>query len=72
MDSGINKIPKLIEETPYQGAKSFSVKGAMKLFEKGKAVMSQVKADGTYRNAIIRGGDVELISRQGSINTYWC
>jgi hypothetical protein len=37
----------------------------MKLFEKGKAVMSQVKADGTYRNAIIRGGDVELISRQG-------
>jgi hypothetical protein len=27
MDSGINKIiPKLIEETPYQGAKSFSVK----------------------------------------------
>jgi hypothetical protein len=44
MDSGINKIiPKLIEETPYQGAKSFSVKGAMKLFEKGKAVMSQLK-----------------------------
>jgi hypothetical protein len=41
--TGINKIiPKLIEETPYQGAKSFSVKGAMKLFEK-KAVMSKLK-----------------------------
>lgn len=70
MDSGINKvIPKLIEETPYQGAKSFSEKGALKLFEKGKAVMSQVKADGTYRNAIIRSGDVELISRQGEVST---
>jgi DNA ligase-1 len=70
MDSGINKvIPKLIEETPYQGAKSFSEKGAMKLFEKGKAVMSQVKADGTYRNAIIRSGEVELISRQGEVST---
>lgn len=70
MDSSINKvIPKLIEETPYQGAKSFSEKGALKLFEKGKAVMSQVKADGTYRNAIIRTGDVELISRQGEVST---
>jgi len=70
MDSGINKvIPKLIEETPYQGAKSFSEKGALKLFEKGKAVMSQVKADGTYRNAIIRSCEVELISRQGEVST---
>jgi hypothetical protein len=41
----------------------------MKLFEKGKAVMSQVKADGTYRNAIIRSGEVELISRQGEVST---
>lgn len=70
MDSGINKvIPNLIEETPYQGAKSFSEKSALKLFEKGKAVMSQVKADGTYRNAIIRSGEVELISRQGEVST---
>jgi len=70
MDSGINKvIPNLIEETPYQGAKSFSEKGALKLFGKNKVVMSQVKADGTYRNAIIRGGEVELISRQGEIST---
>jgi len=70
MDSSINKcIPNLIEETPYQGAKSFSEKGALKLFEKGQAVISQVKADGTYRNAIIRGGEVELISRQGEVST---
>lgn len=70
MDSGINKvIPNLIEETPYQGAKSFSEKGAVKLFGKGKIVMSQVKADGTYRNAIIRSGEVELISRQGEVSS---
>ena len=70
MDSGINKIlPKLIEETPYQGAKSFSEKGALKLFEKRKSVISQIKADGTYRNAIIRSGEVELISRQGEISS---
>jgi DNA ligase-1 len=75
MDSGINKvIPKLIEETPYQGAKSFSEKGAAKLFERGKdkkakTVISQIKADGTYRNAIIRSGEVELISRQGEVST---
>jgi hypothetical protein len=72
MDSGINKvIPNLIEETPYQGAKSFSEKGALKLFEKGKDknVISQVKADGTYRNAIVRSGEVELISRQGEVSS---
>lgn len=74
MDSSINDvIPKLIEETPYQGAKSFSEKGALKLFEKGKdkktkVVISQIKADGTYRNAIIRSGEVELISRQGEVS----
>jgi hypothetical protein len=74
MDSSINKvIPKLIEETPYQGATSFSEKGALKLFDKksrtrdGKVypIVSQIKADGTYRNAIIINGEVELLSRQG-------
>jgi hypothetical protein len=30
--------------------------------------MSQVKADGTC-NAIIRSGEVELISRQGEVST---
>ena len=75
MDSGINKvIPNLIEETPYQGAKSFSEKSAVKLFEKGKdkkskLVISQIKADGTYRNSIVRSGEVELISRQGEVSS---
>lgn len=69
MDSGINKvIPNLIEETPYQGAKSYSEKGARKLFDKGEMVISQVKADGTYRNAIIQDGIVELVSRQGEVS----
>jgi len=69
MDTGYNKvIPKLIEETPYMGAKSFSEKGAQKLFAKGEPVFSQVKADGTYRNAIIQDGIVELLSRQGEVS----
>lgn len=63
--SNINKIfPKLIEDTPYMGAKAFSEELARKIFKDGPAV-SQVKMDGRYTNAIIRGGDVELESRQG-------
>ena len=59
MDSGINKvIPKLIEETP-----------SLSKYLAKNIVMSQVKADGTYRNAIIRSGEVELISRQGEVST---
>lgn len=69
MDTGINEcIPNLIEETPYMGAKSFSESGAKKLFGKGKVVYSQVKMDGTYRNAIIMNGEVELVSRQGEVS----
>lgn len=77
MDSSINKvIPKLIEETPYQGAVSFSEKGVLKLFEDKNRVagdvvhnvISQIKADGTYRNAIIINGEVELLSRQGELS----
>lgn len=76
MSTGINKvIPKLIEATPYMGAKSFSEKGAKKLFGKRKdksgklkLVASQIKADGTYRNAIIKNGQVELLSRQGEVS----
>lgn len=78
MDSSINKvIPKLIEETPYQGAVSFSEKGVLKLLEvksrtqggKVHKLISQIKADGTYRNAIIINGEVELLSRQGEVST---
>ena len=65
--TNINKIfPKLIEKTPYQGAKSFSEDLAKKLFN-GKPVRSDIKMDGRYANAIIRDGEVELISRQGEI-----
>jgi len=79
MDTGINKvIPKLIEETPYQGATSFSEKGASKLLDRKSRtdkngvtshVISQIKADGSYRNAIIIDGKVELLSRQGEVST---
>lgn len=62
----INKVfPKLIEETPYMGAKAYDIKLVKKLFEKGKKAFSQIKMDGRYCNAIIRGGEVELESRQG-------
>ncbi len=76
MGSNINKvIPNLIEKTPYMGAKPFSVKLAKEIFELTKADVkaglrhrwgyADVKMDGRYNNAIIRGGEVELESRQG-------
>jgi hypothetical protein len=62
----MNKVFKgLIEETPYMGAVSFDEKKARKIFDKGGKGISQVKMDGRYCNAVIRGGDVELESRQG-------
>ncbi len=62
----INKVYKdLIEKTPYMGAKSFDETLAKKIFDKGGIAVSQVKMDGRYCNAIIRGGEVELESRQG-------
>jgi DNA ligase-1 len=76
--SNINKVfPKLIEKTHYMGAKSFSSKLVNTIFEKAKKLVnpimdksialaiSEVKADGRYCNAIIRGGELELVSRQG-------
>ncbi len=63
--SNMNKVfPKLIEDTPYMGAKSFSEDLARKIFKDGPAY-SQIKMDGRYCNAIIRSGDVDLESRQG-------
>jgi hypothetical protein len=62
----INKIfPNLIEKTPYMGAKSYDIKLVKKIFETNDVAFSQVKMDGRYCNAIIRGGEVELESRQG-------
>ncbi len=64
--SNMNKVIKgLIEDTPYMGAVSFDEKKARKIFEKGGVGVSQIKMDGRYCNAIIRGGEVELESRQG-------
>lgn len=62
----INEVfTDLIEDTPYMGAISFSEKKARVIFEKGKRGLSQIKMDGRYCNAIIRGGEVELESRNG-------
>ena len=62
----INKVfVDLIEDTKYMGAKSYDIKLVKKLFEKGKKAYSQLKADGRYAAAIIRGGEVELESRNG-------
>jgi hypothetical protein len=66
----INKVwPNLIEITPYQGCKPYSIKLVKKLFEKNGSAILQTKMDGRYSAAIIRGGDVELESRQGE--TTW-
>lgn len=62
----MNKVFKdLIEDTPYMGAISFDEKKARAIFGKGKRGYSQIKMDGRYCNAIIRGGEVELESRSG-------
>ena len=62
----MNKVFKdLIEDTPYMGAISFDEKKARAIFGKGKYGLSQIKMDGRYCNAIIRGGEVELESRSG-------
>jgi DNA ligase-1 len=61
----INKVfPNLLEKTPYMGAKPFSDVLVDKLFV-NSPVTSDIKMDGRYCNAIIRGGEVELESRQG-------
>ena len=62
----MNKVIKdLIEDTPYMGAISFDEKKARAIFDKGSRGISQIKMDGRYCNAIIRGGEVELESRSG-------
>ena len=64
--SNINKVfPNLIEKTSYMGAIPFDAKKAKKIFEKGATGISEIKADGRYCNIIIRGGEVEMESRQG-------
>ena len=59
---------KLIETTPYMGASPFEEKLARNIIAGGKGI-SQIKMDGQYANTIIRGGDVEMLSRSGE--TYY-
>lgn len=64
-DTQINKVfPKLIEETPYMGAKPFTEELAKEIVRTGFA-KSQIKMDGRYANSIIRAGEVDLESREG-------
>jgi ATP-dependent DNA ligase len=76
--SNINKVfDKLIEKTPYMGAKSFSEKLAKEIFTPNNAqskgaetearnmAYSQIKMDGRYCNASIEDGEVYLESRSG-------
>jgi DNA ligase-1 len=66
MGGNINKvIPDLFEETPYMGCKPYKAKSVQDLFKGGQTCYGQVKMDGQYGNAIIRGGDVDCESRQG-------
>lgn len=65
-DTNINKVlPKLIETTPYMGAKAFDPAKAREMFANGKKCFCDVKMDGRYNNVIIRDGEVECESRQG-------
>ena len=62
----MNKVMKgLIEDTNYMGAKPYDAKLIKKLLDNGKKAYSQLKADGRYCAAIIRGEEVELESRSG-------
>jgi DNA ligase-1 len=68
----INKVYKenkkdadFIEDEPYMGAISFNEDKARAVFNGCKSALSQIKMDGRYCNAIIRGGEVELSSRSG-------
>jgi hypothetical protein len=67
--STVNKVwPKLIEETPYMGAITFSGRKARKLFTDGGPIYSQVKMDGRYVNVLVNeNGTPMLESRSGEI-----
>ena len=74
--TNINKVigKGFLEKTAYQGAQSFSPEKIKKLINKAiqlnQPVYSNVKMDGRYANAIIRGGEIEIESRQGEPNLF--
>lgn len=62
----INKVfPDLIEKVGYLGAKSYSDKLVSNILKSNPTNFSQEKMDGRYVNVIVRGGEVEMCSRQG-------
>lgn len=64
--SNMNKVfPNLIEKTPYMGAKAYEKKLVESILSKGSNHLSQIKMDGRYCNALVRGDETELESRQG-------
>lgn len=64
--SNVNKVfPKLIEVTPYMGAVAFNDKEARRLCK--NKMISQVKMDGRYCNALIKNNKVTLLARGGEI-----
>ncbi len=66
-EATVNKVWKgLIETTPYMGAKAFNKKLVYNLFKSNNKVISQVKMDGRYANALINE-DIVLESRGGEI-----
>jgi len=74
--TNVNKVlgDTFLEKTAYMGAQSYSPKKLDKLIEKaikkGQPLYSDVKMDGRYANAIVRGGDSELESRQGEATLF--
>lgn len=63
--TNINKVfPKLIEKTPYMGARPFEKEAVIELLEEGEC-FSQIKMDGRYCNALVRHKNNELESRAG-------
>lgn len=63
----INKVlgKNFIEKTGYLGAKSYSDRLVKNILKSNPINFSQEKMDGRYVNVIIRGGEVEMCSRQG-------
>lgn len=65
--SNINKVfSSLIEKAPYMGAKSYD-KAYIEKILKGGSARSDIKMDGRYQNAMLRGGDVDLETRAGEV-----
>lgn len=65
--TSINKAyPGLIEKEPYQGAIPYNEADIKEIFDTVGYAIADIKEDGRYSNAMVRGGEVDaLTSRQG-------